>query len=448
MKRALLALALCASAVVAPMHCLAQGNPVETRLPNGLQLIVVPDKLAPVVTTVLTYHVGSNDDTKPGIAHATEHMMFRSMSGLSAAQLGDLAARMGGDYNAETTNEFTQFYFVAPRQYLPLILHIEALRMNGAYIAPAEWANERGAIEQEVRGRESNPYFAVGNELRQAMLGGTPYATDALGTVESFQRMTADDIRAFYRTWYHPNNATLVITGDVNAADVARQVNAMFGAIPAAQLPAHPAIALPPLRPVTLERTMNVPAPSVALAFRYPSVTSPDFAASLVLYIALENPRGPLTQLNLSGKVSGARFSLTQYLHAGFADLSASVSPTGNGTQTEAALDTYLQSILRDGVSPEFIAIAKQRLLTGRVSQLAAISGLAQLWASAVNQGRTPQDVYDAIAQVTPADVDRVLRTYIRPAADVAVIIQAAAAQKNVATQAPPLTGERFFSET
>lgn len=447
-KQLLCAFVLSAIAFVAPIQCLAQGVPVNTRLPNGLQLIVVPDKLAPVVTTVLSYRVGSDDDTMPGIAHATEHMMFRSMTGLSAAQLGDIAARMGGDFNAETTNESTQYYFVAPRQYLPLILHIEALRMNGAYIAPGEWAHERGAIEQEVRGDESNPYFAVSNELRQAMLGGTPYATNPVGTVDSFTRMTADDIRAFYRTWYHPNNATLVISGDVSPGDVARQVRAIFGAIPAVRLPGHAAVTLPPLRPTTLQRTINVPSPSVAMAFRYPSLSSRDFAASIVLYIALENARGPLAQLNMSRKVSGAQFSIGQFAQAGYAYLSADVPPNGTTAQVQADLTAYLQSILRDGVSPEFVAIAKQRILSGRDTQLAAISGLAQSWAQATLQGTTPQAIYDAFAQVTPANVDRVLRTCIRPDSDVVAIIAPAASQKNVVLHLPAPASEQLLPPT
>jgi zinc protease len=420
--------------VALPARVPAQQIPLETVMPNGLRLIVVPDRLAPVVTTVMTYHVGSDDDTMPGIAHATEHMLFRSMVGLSSSEFADITARMGGDYNATTTNEFTRFYFVAPSQYLPLILRLEAMRMTGAYVADSEWLTERGAIEQEIRGAESNPLHAVASGVRHAILGDTPYARDAGGTVQSFEQMSAGDIRAFYHAWYHPNNAVLVVAGDVDPNSVLQQVAAMFHTIPAVPLPTRMPATIPPLKPVTLEQRADVSSASVAFGYRLPAEDSPDYAASLVLLTALGNARAPLADLGTSGKTTGVSVSYDGFANTAVAYVAAGVSKDDPPATTEHELDTAMQAMVANGISPDLVGTAQRQILASKSFSLASISSLAFAWADAAfSAAGTPQALYDSIARVTPQDVDRLLRDYFGQNQRITLTITPSGKSPNVA---------------
>jgi zinc protease len=202
-------------------------------LPNGLRVVVIRNPIAAVVTTVVNYNVGSNEAPAgfPGMAHAQEHMMFRGSPGLTAGQMADIDAAMGGMFNADTQQTVTQYFFTVPAEYLDVALHLEAIRMSGVLDTDPLWNQERGAIEQEVAGDLSSPEYVYYTRLLAAMFDGTPYARDALGTKASFDATTGAILKQFYDTWYAPNNATLVIAGDVDAESVLDQVNKYFGPV-------------------------------------------------------------------------------------------------------------------------------------------------------------------------------------------------------------------------
>ncbi len=435
---------LCACAVAAFAQAPAAAQPAsqaDVTLANGLRVVVIRDPLAPVVTTVMTYGVGSNDDTVPGVAHATEHMLFRGFDGLTSGQFADVATRMGGAYDAQTTNEYTQYYFTVPSQYAGLVLRLEAMRMTGAWMADAEWANERGAIEQELQAQESNPGYAVGMRLRARMFGDTPLAKDAGGTLHGIRTLTAAQIRAFYRAWYHPNNAILVVAGDVVPSDIVARAQAAFGAIPAARLPAHAKIAPSAPESATVNERADVPLSTVAFVYRYPSLDSADYAASLVLQTALDDPRGALTNLAAAGKAHGAAMIAGAYPEVGYAFVSAGV-PTGAAVdETQSLLNDTVQSYLRGGVPPELIADAKRRLSASHAFELASIEGLAFAWADAMQTGqKSPLAIYNQIASVTAADVDRVLHTYLAPERRIVVVLQPNGTVQQSASTAAPVT--------
>ncbi|HKB55473.1 MAG TPA: pitrilysin family protein, partial [Ramlibacter sp.] len=179
---------------------------LRATLDNGLRVVIVPNHLAPVVATMVNYLAGSNlvPARFPGLAHAEEHMMFRGSPGLSADQLAEISAAIGGSFNADTRQNVTQYFFSAPAEDLALALHIEAIRMRAANNSDSLWDKERGAIEQEVAQDESNPFYKFYQRMLAALYKGTPLANSGLGTRPSFDSTTAAMLRTFHDEWYAP----------------------------------------------------------------------------------------------------------------------------------------------------------------------------------------------------------------------------------------------------
>ena len=204
-----------ASAIAAPA---GQQDIVRATLSNGLRVVIVRNTLAPVVSTSVNYLVGSDEAPAgfPGMAHAQEHMMFRGSPGLSADQLANIGSVMGGEFNANTRENLTQYLYTVPSEDLDVALHIEALRMAGVSDSEEAWDKERGAIEQEVARDLSNPGYVLYQRLRAELFAGTPYEHDALGTRPSFDKTSAAMLKDFHDKWYAPNNAILVIVGDLD----------------------------------------------------------------------------------------------------------------------------------------------------------------------------------------------------------------------------------------
>src|ERR1039457_3793053 len=236
-------------------------NILRATLPNGLQVIIVRNTLAPVVTTMVNYRVGSDECPAdfPGSAHAMEHMMFRGSPGMTADQLAAISAAMGGDDNADTQQAVTQYFFTTPAENLEVALRIEATRMRDLLADEKLWEKERGAIEQEVAQDLSNPTYVFYEQLLTAMFKGSPYEHDALGTRPSFDKTTDADLRAFHKAWYQPNNAILVIVGDGHPQAALETVKKIFDAIPSTPLPARPAFDFSPVKPDKLMLDTDLP---------------------------------------------------------------------------------------------------------------------------------------------------------------------------------------------
>jgi zinc protease len=400
-----------------PTAAAATPSVLRATLDNGLRVIVVRDPLAPVVTTEINYLVGSDEAPEgfPGMAHAQEHMMFRGSPELSEDQLADITAAMGGDFDADTQEAVTQYYFTVPAADLDVALHIEAIRMKGVLDSQVLWEKERGAIEQEVGRDLSSPEYVLYTRLLEAMFKGTPYAHDALGTKPSFDKTTGAMLQSFHETWYTPNNAVLVVAGDVDPAGVLARVKALFAAIPAKKLPERPKIALEPVESRTLSLTTDLPYGLVLAAFRMPGYANPDFAAAQVLEDVLDSQRGSLYALVPAGKALGAGFSMGTMREAG---LGYGIAAFPRGADAEALLGE-LRSILADDVKNGFPAdlvdAAKRRELADLEFQRNSISGLADAWAQAVAvQGlASPEEGVQAIEKVTVEDVDRVARAFL-----------------------------------
>lgn len=395
----------------------AASDVTRATLPNGLRVVIVRDAIAPVVTTELTYLVGADETPPgfPGMAHAQEHMMFRGSNGLTSTQLSAISSSLGGDFNANTEQTVTNYYFTIPAEDLELALHIEAIRMRGVHDAQSEWNEERGAIEQEVAMDLSNTLYRYFSTAQATLFKGTPYDHDALGTRPSFDKTTGAMLKKFYDTWYWPNNAVLTIAGDVDPAQTLAIVKRLFGPIPRHTVPSRPLVKLRPPVAQTLTLDSDQPVAFTLLTYRMPGIESADHAAAQILGSVLASQRGDLYALGPQGKALAAGFApFAQYPKAGAGIVYAVLVP-GSDTKTMIeTLEGILDNYKKNGVPAELVDAAKRKAVANAEFQKNSIEGLANAWAHAVavEGHNSPDDDIEAIKRVSVADVNRVLRTY------------------------------------
>ena len=415
---ALLALLGCAAAApLAAADAGADSAVVRATLANGLRVVIVRNTLAPVVATSVNYLVGSDEAPAgfPGTAHAEEHMMFRGSPGLTADQLADIGSVVGGDFNANTREGVTQYLFTVPAEDLDVALHIESLRMRAALESPQEWSHERGAIEQEVAQDVSEPGYLLFEKLRARMFAGTPYEHDALGTRPSFEKTTARMLKSFHDTWYAPNNAILVIAGNVEPAAALSEVRLLFGDIASKPLPAKPQVHLRPVKPTSFSVDTDRPNGTLMIATRTPGPRSADFAALEVLGDVLSSRRFELYGLVPKGKATGAEFALDPLPEAGLAYAVVTFTSGDDPKALEREVRAILARVARDGVPAELVAAAKLQERAAAQLQRNSIPELASVWSDALALYglESPDDDLTRIEQVTVADVNRVAREYL-----------------------------------
>jgi zinc protease len=411
----MLLVTLAAPAVGAPS---LNGDVLRATLPNGLRVILVRNTLAPVVSTSVNYLVGSDEAPEgfPGTAHALEHMMFRGSPGLTADQLADIGGVMGGDFNADTRENLTQYLYTVPAEDLDIALHIEALRMQGVTADAADWDKERGAIEQEVAQDLSQPGYKLYEKLRQEIFAGTPYEHTALGTRPSFDKTTAEMLKSFHDAWYAPNNAILIVVGDLDPKATLAEIKALFGPIKPKKLPARPKMTFAPVVPTSFSVDSDRPNQTQVLAFRLPGLDSRDIPALEVLADVLASQRFDLYGLVAQGKALGTDFSLDPLPKAGIGYVAVTFPQGVDAKSIEAEMRAILAKVVKDGVSPDLVAAAKLQEKRGTEVQKNSIPGLASVWADAVALYGLPSPEADLqrIEKVTVADVDRVARKYLK----------------------------------
>ncbi|MGB9712856.1 MAG: M16 family metallopeptidase [Dissulfurimicrobium hydrothermale] len=390
---------------------------VRAELENGLRVVMIRDPLAPVVTTVVNYLVGSDEAPEgfPGMAHAQEHMMFRGSPGLTAAQLARIAAEMGGDFGADTQQNVTQYFFTVPAEDLDVALHIEALRMEDVLDSERLWSEERGAIEQEVAQDLSNPEYIFYTRLLKDFFAGTPYEHDALGTRASFDKTTGAMLKQFYDKWYAPNNAILVICGDIDPSETLQKVKKLFGGIQTKRLPARKEVSLQPVKPAVLNMTTDRPYGMVSFAFRMPGYDSPDYAASVILADILNSQRSELYSLVSNGKALFTGFELDPLPRSGLGYVVAAFPSGADSRALMADVRDILLAVIKNGVPADLVAAAKLHEVTEAEFEKNSISGLAMSWSQALAvEGRnSPDDDIEAIQKVTAEDVNRVAAKYL-----------------------------------
>ena len=386
-------------------------------LSNGLRVVIVSNTLAPVVTTEVNYLVGSNETPPgfPGMAHAQEHMMFRGSPGLSAGQLANLIAAMGGQFDADTQQTITQYFFTVPADDLELALHIESVRMRGVLDSEDLWQKERGAIEQEVAQDFSDPLYLFYQRLLSGMFAGTPYAHTPLGTKPSFQKTTGAMLQEFHNTWYAPNNAVMVIVGDVDPKQALATVKKLFADIPPKSIPQKPEIKLEALQPASIATNTDLPYGLAVVAYRLPGYGDPDCAAGQILADVLASQRGNLYALVADGKALLFDFSASIFPHAGLGYGMAGFPKGGDGASLVATMKSIIADYVKNGFPADLVEAAKRLEITDAEFQKNSISGLASAWSDALAvQGlQSPAENIEALKRVTPEDVNRVARKYL-----------------------------------
>lgn len=387
-------------------------------LDNGLRVVIVRDPLAPVVTVEQNYLVGGNEtpDGFPGMAHAQEHMAFRGCSTLSADQISAIFAQLGGFGNADTQQNITQYFSTVPAADLDIALRVDADCMRDIQDVQTEWSEEKPAIEQEVARDLSNPTYKFMTRLNEDMFSGTVYSHDPLGTKESFDQTTGEMLKDFYKKWYAPNNAILIIAGDVDSRAVLLKVKEFYGNIAKKSLPPRPEIKLQPVKPESFTLDSNLSYLLAFVAFRMPGTDSPDFAASQILGDVLSSQRGNLYALVPQGKALQTEFGFAEsYTKASVAYSAAVLPADGNAAPVITEMRKILADYAANGLPAELVEAAKRREIAGEEFRRNSIPGLAEEWSNALAaEGRnSPDDDVEAMKRVTPADVNRVAKQFL-----------------------------------
>jgi zinc protease len=418
-RRALLAAAIVIAISSSPSQtALAQSDVVRATLDNGLRVVIIRDPLAPVVTVEDNYLVGAAETPPgfPGMAHAQEHMAFRGCSGVSADQTAAIFAQLGGFGNADTQQNITQYFTTVPEADLEIALRLDAACMQDMDDSDAEWAQEKGAIEQEVARDLSEPTYKFITRLNEDLFSGTPYQHDALGTRESFEATTGDMLKRFHNDWYAPNNAILIVTGNVDPSATLVTITGLYGSIARKPLPPRPEISLQRVKSETFTLDSNLPYALAFVAYRMPGTDSPDFAAVRILTDVLASQRGDLYALVPAGKALSAQFELTEtYPKASAAFSVAALPAAADPSAIVASLRSIVENDAKKGLPAELVDAAKRGEIASAAFQRNSIPDLAASWSQALAaEGRaSPDEDLEALRHVTVSDVNRVARQYL-----------------------------------
>lgn len=405
----------------------------ERRLANGLQVITVESHTSPTVSVQVWYHVGSRDDPagRSGFAHLFEHMMFKSTTNLRAEQFDRLTEDVGGANNASTGNDVTEYHEVVPSNHLETLLWAEAERMANLKVDDANFKSERAVVEEEYRQRVlASPYGRLFNALSSASYLEHPYKRPGIGNIDDLEASTLADVVAFHTRYYRPDNATLVVAGDFDPAQLDAWIDKYFGAV------AKPATALPVFDarepPWTSDRSVTVtgpqvPLPAVAYTWLAPPVTSADSAALQVASAVLA--AGESSRLNQSlvyRQQVATQAGFNADLRVGPGLLVAYAIAAGGKSTTEVGA-ALLAEVTRLADAPPTAAEldkVKNQLITETFMSRQTPQGLASSIAEAAvlegDPARVNSDL-DDLQRVSAADVQRVMRRYVVDAHKVAI---------------------------
>ena len=425
-------------AAEAPATAAAPGIPplryTSRTLANGLRVYAMRDESSPNVSVQVWYDVGSRDDPRgrSGFAHLFEHLMFKATRNLVPEQLDRLTEDVGGFNNASTDDDYTNYYEVVPANHLERLLWAEAERMGSLVVEPGYFASERDVVKEEYRSRVlAQPYGRLFNYLPQISYDVHPYARPGIGSIEDLDAATIEDVRAFHATYYRPDNAVLVVSGNFDPARLDRWIDRYFAPIE------RPSGAIPRVTAEEPERTQprrfavyepNTPLPAVLLSYRLPPASHDDAAALEVLDGILST--GESSRLHQSlvyrQQIAAQAGSFPQFRRgpgvlAAFAILSGGRS----AEEGETALRAEIARLRDELVTPAELAEARNELLTGALRERETVDGRGSELAEAViveGDAAAADRRLAQIAAVTREDVQRVARRWLRDEGSAALL--------------------------
>ncbi len=402
-------------------------------LANGMQVVVVENHRAPVVTHMLWYQVGSADEPKgdgvSGAAHFLEHLMFKGSEAIAPGEFSKLIRNIGGDDNAFTSWDYTSFFQTIPSKYLPQVMALEADRMINLSLADRDIESEREVIIEERRMRTDNdPQSLFMEQMRAELFPNSAYAEPIIGWRDEMPLLNRQDVMEYYKTWYTPGNAILVVSGDVDFDNVVKLANKFYGIIPSHAYPEHIRSKSPDFRAKTLItlHDENVQQPTLYKAWLVPSFMDDKHSyysfevlaeaisgnASTKLYQTLVVNRKVATSISLSYD-GDARGQGSLWLYA--------IPAPGVSMETlENEINTAFREIVGNGIDEQDVEKAKTRMIDQALFARDSVTGPAMVIGQALALGATLDDVENwpqKIDSITRDDVQTIFDMYLNPEA-------------------------------
>ncbi len=406
----------------------AEPRASEFKLSNGMDVVVIPDHRAPVVTHMVWYKVGAADEPKgvSGIAHFLEHLMFKSTDKIAVGDFSKIISKLGGQDNAFTGQDVTAYHQRIAKDQLKTLMEMEADRMTHLRLTDEEVATERQVIIEERRSRvDNNPAARLDEQMNAALYLSHPYGVPVIGWAHEMAKLSREDALRFYKRYYVPNNAILVVAGDVTADEVKRLAEETYG-----KLPANPEVdgrTRPQEPPHIAARRIALKDPRAGNASFHRYYVAPSYvtakpgeaeALDLLMKILADGSTSRLyRKLVVEDKVAattGGDYS-GYSLDSGAISLYA-VSSSGDLKPVEADVDVVLDEIRKNGVTALELERAKKSLLADYIYDSDNQANLARRYGWAVAIGRSIPQVEDwpaAISKVTTDDIKKVADTYL-----------------------------------
>ena len=396
----------------------------DTRLANGLRVIIAPDHHAPVFSIAVNYDVGSRNERqgRTGFAHLFEHMMFKGSANVGAFEHPLLVFNNGGNMNGTTNKDRTLYFETLPSNQLDLALFLEADRMRSLDITRENLDNQRNAVQEERRlGLDNQPYGRTNEVLDELAYDNFAYEHSVIGSMQDLNAASVEDVAAFFKTYYAPNNAVLSLAGDLEPAPTLAKVRKYFESIP--RQPAAPAVDLTEPRQ-TAERRQSLDDALARLtrldiAYKVPPSLTPDDDALSVLTTVLSGGRSSrlfetvVRQRQLAPQINAGK---GESRGTGLLRIVAPLSPGQNADALEAAIDAEIDKLksapVADWEMEKARSSARRTLVASLDSSLQRAILLSQYALFYDNPGLINTRA-DRIAAVTPADVQRVARQYL-----------------------------------
>jgi len=397
----------------------------EKTLANGLKVVSLQDNTSPTVAIHVWYNVGSKDDPqgRSGFAHMFEHMMFKSTKNMSNEKLDRLTEDVGGFNNASTYDDFTNYYEVVPSNHLGTLLWAESDRMVNLNVDETNFKSERDVVKEEFRQRVlANPYGRLfGQYLEGRSFTTHPYRRPGIGNLDELNAATSKDANEFYKLFYRPDNAVLIVVGDFDQKQLDAWTDKYFGRLPKPNGSIPRVTAVEPVR--TKEQRFNeiapnVPFPAVAITYLAPKSTSDDIPALKIVEKILSGGESSRLYQSLVYKqqvAQQASFNADIRVDPGLLYLLAIASEGKTGAALEKALLDELKLIQDKPVSASELTKAKNQLITQAIQAREDNDGKAIVIERAIAYNRDPKAVNSEIPKlqaVTVADVQRVMKKY------------------------------------